>query len=116
AGKTRSSAMSSSARAATVSTASSMSTSSPEWRSASCSFWKMRAALWSSDFLFFSQIIYLRQGALDGTIPTKSHSGKSHLQKEEFIMNKYAGTQTEKNLQAAFSGESEARNKYTYFA
>lgn len=30
--------------------------------------------------------------------------------------NKYAGTQTEKNLMAAFSGESEARNKYTYFA
>ncbi len=29
---------------------------------------------------------------------------------------KYAGTQTEKNLHAAFSGESEARNKYTYFA
>ncbi len=29
---------------------------------------------------------------------------------------KYAGTQTEKNLQAAFSGESGARNKYTYFA
>ena len=31
-------------------------------------------------------------------------------------MTKYAGTQTEKNLMAAFSGESEARNKYTYFA
>ena len=31
-------------------------------------------------------------------------------------MNKYKGTQTEKNLQAAFSGESQARNKYTYFA
>ena len=30
--------------------------------------------------------------------------------------NKYAGTKTEKNLEAAFSGESEARNKYTYFA
>ena len=29
---------------------------------------------------------------------------------------KYAGTQTEKNLRAAFSGESEARNKYTFFA
>lgn len=29
---------------------------------------------------------------------------------------KYAGTQTEKNLMAAFSGESEARNKYTFFA
>jgi rubrerythrin len=29
---------------------------------------------------------------------------------------KYAGTQTEKNLLAAFAGESEARNKYTFFA
>ena len=29
---------------------------------------------------------------------------------------KYSGTQTEKNLQAAFAGESQARNKYTYFA
>ena len=31
-------------------------------------------------------------------------------------MNKYAGTKTEQNLRTAFSGESEARNKYTYFA
>ena len=30
--------------------------------------------------------------------------------------NPYAGTQTEKNLEAAFAGESMARNKYTYFA
>ncbi len=30
--------------------------------------------------------------------------------------SKYAGTQTEKNLEAAFAGESQARNKYTYFA
>ena len=30
--------------------------------------------------------------------------------------SKYAGTQTEKNLEAAFAGESMARNKYTYFA
>lgn len=29
---------------------------------------------------------------------------------------KYSGTQTEKNLKAAFAGESQARNKYTYFA
>ena len=29
---------------------------------------------------------------------------------------KYAGTKTEKNLEAAFAGESQARNKYTYFA
>ena len=31
-------------------------------------------------------------------------------------MSKYAGTQTVKNLEAAFAGESQARNKYTYFA
>lgn len=31
-------------------------------------------------------------------------------------VNKYAGTKTEKNLLEAFSGESQARNKYTYFA
>ena len=30
--------------------------------------------------------------------------------------NKYAGTRTEKNLMEAFAGESQARNKYTYFA
>ncbi len=30
--------------------------------------------------------------------------------------SKYAGTKTEKNLEAAFAGESQARNKYTYFA
>ena len=32
------------------------------------------------------------------------------------MANKYQGTQTEKNLMAAFAGESQARNKYTYFA
>jgi rubrerythrin len=32
------------------------------------------------------------------------------------MANKYAGTQTEKNLLEAFAGESQARNKYTYFA
>ncbi len=31
-------------------------------------------------------------------------------------MHKYAGTKTDKNLETAFSGESQARNKYTYFA
>ena len=31
-------------------------------------------------------------------------------------MSKYSGTQTEKNLLEAFAGESQARNKYTYFA
>ena len=32
------------------------------------------------------------------------------------MANKYSGTKTEQNLWAAFAGESEARNKYTYFA
>ena len=32
------------------------------------------------------------------------------------MANKYSGTQTEKNLAAAFAGESQARNKYSYFA
>lgn len=31
-------------------------------------------------------------------------------------MSKYAGTKTEQNLMDAFSGESQARNKYTYYA
>ena len=39
------------------------------------------------------------------------------MQRKEVEMNNpYAGTQTEKNLEKAFAGESEARNKYTYFA
>jgi len=32
------------------------------------------------------------------------------------MATKYTGTQTEKNLEAAFAGESQARNKYTYFS
>ena len=35
---------------------------------------------------------------------------------EKVKLHPYEGTQTEKNLQAAFAGESQARNKYTYFA
>ena len=35
---------------------------------------------------------------------------------EKELKTIYSGTQTEKNLQAAFAGESQARNKYTYFA
>ena len=41
---------------------------------------------------------------------------KGDLLEEIKATNKYAGTQTEKNLEAAFAGESQARNKYTYFA
>ena len=32
------------------------------------------------------------------------------------MATQYSGTQTEKNLMEAFAGESQARNKYTYFA
>ena len=35
-----------------------------------------------------------------------------HNVEELNMSNKYTGTQTEKNLMAAFAGESEARNKY----
>ena len=40
----------------------------------------------------------------------------SKFVKIEEAKNPYEGTQTEKNLEAAFAGESQARNKYTYFA
>ena len=35
---------------------------------------------------------------------------------EKTPMTKYKGTQTEKNLEIAFAGESQARHKYTYYA
>lgn len=38
------------------------------------------------------------------------------VEDEALSVNKYAGTKTEKNLMEAFAGESQARNKYTYFA
>jgi rubrerythrin len=38
------------------------------------------------------------------------------VEEKEESVNRYAGTKTEKNLMEAFSGESQARNKYTYFA
>ena len=57
----------------------------------------------------------------DFVCPICKHSAsdfeKIIIKKESSVMaNKYAGTQTEKNLQEAFAGESQARNKYTYFA
>lgn len=43
--------------------------------------------------------------------------GDNENKEEEQVMdNKYKGTKTEENLRTAFSGESQARNKYTYFA
>lgn len=49
-------------------------------------------------------------------VSTKNNIQSESNSKENTMSNKYAGTQTEKNLQTAFAGESQARNKYTYFA
>lgn len=38
------------------------------------------------------------------------------IEEKKESTNKYAGTKTEKNLMEGFAGESQARNKYTYFA
>lgn len=43
-------------------------------------------------------------------------AGAKETTSAEAGRTKYAGTQTEKNLREAFAGESQARNKYTYFA
>ncbi|MBQ5969761.1 MAG: rubrerythrin family protein [Clostridia bacterium] len=48
--------------------------------------------------------------------PRCKQSGDKLERLEDPKPNKYSGTQTEKNLEAAFAGESQARNKYTYFA
>lgn len=48
--------------------------------------------------------------------PRCGAKGENLEQITETGKNKYAGTQTEKNLHTAFDGESGARNKYTYFA
>lgn len=60
---------------------------------------------------------YVHEGELgaDFTCPV-CHQPSRVFEKIEEKKNKYEGTKTEKNLLAAFSGESEARNKYTYFA
>ena len=54
----------------------------------------------------------------DFTCPICKHPASDFEKVEvmENAPNKYAGTRTEKNLQDAFAGESQARNKYTYFA
>ena len=52
----------------------------------------------------------------DWKCPRCKHGKEKFEPIEEVKANPYAGTQTEKNLHAAFAGESEARNKYTYFA
>ena len=61
---------------------------------------------------------YVHEGPLpEGfTCPVCKQPGSVFVKVEVAKSNPYAGTQTEKNLEAAFAGESQARNKYTYFA
>lgn len=50
------------------------------------------------------------------TCPVCKQPKEKFVKFEEESKNPYAGTKTEKNLWEAFAGESQARNKYTYFA
>ena len=61
---------------------------------------------------------YVHEGPLpEGfTCPVCKQPGSVFVKVEAAKNNPYAGTQTGKNLEAAFAGESQARNKYTYFA
>ncbi len=61
---------------------------------------------------------HIHQGNMpeDFTCPV-CHASKDKFEEvKEVVKNPYAGTKTEKNLWEAFAGESQARNKYTYFA
>ncbi len=62
---------------------------------------------------------YIHEGTLpeDFTCPVcKQPASKFEKIEELAAKNIYEGTKTEKNLQEAFAGESQVRNKYTYFA
>ena len=56
----------------------------------------------------WGMILYLREYA--------QNVNQKTIRRKNMSKNKYEGTQTEKNLATAFAGESQARNKYTYFA
>ncbi len=62
---------------------------------------------------------YIHEGPMtdDFTCPVcKQPASKFVKMVEDTKSNPYAGTQTEKNLEAAFAGEFQARNKYPYFS
>ncbi len=61
------------------------------------------------------QIFEVREGA-EPVCPLCGAKGDNLEKLTGAPVSKYAGTETEKNLEAAFAGESQARNKYTYFA
>ncbi len=60
--------------------------------------------------------IFEAPSAAEAVCPICKATGDNLEQIADAPVNKYAGTETEKNLEAAFAGESGARNKYTYFA
>ena len=64
--------------------------------------------------LVCGEIFVVQDGAEPVCPKCKAKGDKLVLLEEK--KNKYAGTRTEQNLQAAFAGESQARNKYAYFA
>ena len=62
---------------------------------------------------------YIHEGPLpaDFRCPVCKQPAEKFVKIEEApAKSKYAGTKTEKNLMEAFAGESQARNKYTYYA
>ena len=59
---------------------------------------------------------YVYEGDEPPEVCPKCKKSGVFVKMEEPKKNPYAGTKTEKNLEAAFAGESQARNKYTYFA
>ena len=52
----------------------------------------------------------------EAVCPVCGADGENLEELQSEHQNKYAGTKTERNLEAAFAGESQARNKYTFFA
>ena len=63
---------------------------------------------------------YIHEGELAGdfTCPIckQPSTAFEKMETAKKVLNKYAGTQTEKNLETAFAGESMARNKYTFYS
>ena len=60
---------------------------------------------------------YIHEGDVPPSVCPICKQPSSQFERvEEVKKNPYAGTKTEKNLWEAFAGESQARNKYTYFA
>ena len=63
---------------------------------------------------------YIHEGELAGdfTCPIckQPSTAFEKMETAKKALNKYAGTQTEKNLETAFAGESMARNKYTFYS